>query len=142
MPYVSAVYSANRDPLSALGRLATRNADWNHCGLIVGNEVYEARIWYGVQPTPFEAWKERCPHHTVVQIECPYPELAYESARKKKGAGYDYWGALGVPWRAHWQDPARFWCAEFLEACLLAGGCNRWREDVFSISPQESYDHR
>jgi hypothetical protein len=56
------------------------------------------------------------------------------------GKGYDYAGALGVPFRSHWQDDSCWHCGELIEAALAAGGRMRWRDTKAAISPQESWD--
>lgn len=144
MPHISAVYTASRDPLSALARLVTGNAKWSHCGVLIGTPtgdvVVEARMWYGVVATPFNEWVARCPHYEVVEIDCPDPAAGEAFALAQVGKKYDYLGALGVPFRSHWQDPTRWYCSEKLESVLLAAGRNRWRDTKQAISPQESFD--
>lgn len=140
MPHVTAVYAAGHDPLSALGRLMTMNATWNHCGIVVGGDVIEARMWFGVVRTPIEEFKKRCPHHEFVQIRCPNPAKAHAQAIKNLGKKYDYLSALGIPFRSEREDPSRLECFENLESCLHAGESRRWRNPKVRKSPQESYD--
>jgi uncharacterized protein YycO len=140
MPSITVAYTGSRDPLSTLARLVTGNAKWSHCGIVVGDYVIEARLYYGVVGTPINEWKKRCPHFEMVDVECANPDAAHAFAREQVGKGYDYAGAFSVPFRTHWQHPSHWYCSELVEAALYAGGRNRWRDTKQAISPQESWD--
>ena len=140
MSALTIAYTGSRDPLSEVARLATGNAKWSHCGIVVGDFVVEARMWFGVVGTPFADWKSRCPHYELATVECPDPKAAEDFAWAQLGKPYDYLGAFSVPFRTHWQDPERWYCSELVEAALIAGGRQRWRDTRSSISPQESWD--
>lgn len=141
MSHLVAVYAASPNVLGALARRASKGARWNHCGVVVGDKVIEARVWFGVVATPLHEWVARYPEHEVKGIECPRPDLGEQFALDQLGKGYDYLGASGVPFRSHWQDPSRWYCSEKLEAALIrSGAVGRFPDHARNISPQESYD--
>lgn len=125
--------------MSDVIRFMTGGALWSHCGLVVGDNVVEALI-KGVTLTPLTEWKARYPRYDLVEIECPDPEAAEQFAIAQVGKAYDWLGCIGAPWRAHWQDPNRWYCSELVEAAVAAGGRHRWRREKNGISPMDSWN--
>jgi uncharacterized protein YycO len=126
---------------SFLTRFFTGGARWSHCGIVDHERgvVIEALMWKGVVETPFSHWQLRYPSFEVVEIACPVPGLGLDYARRQVGSGYDYLGAIGVPWRSPWHHPGRWYCSELVEAALAQAGRRRWRLEARGISPMESW---
>lgn len=120
--------------------MVTGNAKFSHCGVVVGDYVVEARLWFGVVATPVKEWAARHPYYESLRIACPDVQAAEAFAWSQIGKPYDYLGALGMPLRSDWQNPNKWYCSELVEAALLAGGRQRWRDSKAGISPQESWD--
>lgn len=126
---------------SFLTRFFTGGARWSHCGVVdlERGVIIEAQVWRGVIETPLDEFEAHYPSTEIVRIDCPFPEHALAFARTQVGKPYDYLGAVGVPWRTRWDDPARWYCSELVEAALAAGGRLRWRLDKRGVSPMESW---
>lgn len=141
MNAITVAFSRRTNLPSFLTRFFTGGARWSHCGIVdqTRGVVIEALMFKGVIETPFAAWMLKYPSYEVVDIECPVPALALDFARRQVGAGYDYLGAMGVPWRSPWNDPGRWYCSELVESALAEGGRRRWRLDKRGISPMESW---
>ncbi|WP_342617224.1 hypothetical protein [Rhodoferax sp. GW822-FHT02A01] len=136
MPHLTIAYCRRFDFASEVIRFFTGGALWSHCGVVVGDVVVEA-LTRGVVTTPINDWKY--PAFAFVQVECPDPEAAEQFALDQVGKKYDWLGCLGAPWRAHWQNPNRWYCSELAEAALVAGGRKRWRDEKMGVSPMESW---
>lgn len=126
---------------SWLTRMLTGGARWSHCGIldVERQVVIEALMWRGVVETPLAHWMLRYPRWERVDITCPNAINALAFARAQRGKGYDYLAVIGVPWRTAWDNPARWYCSELVEAALAAGGRLRWRLTKRGVSPMESW---
>lgn len=134
------IYTRRTDLPSVIARLFTGGARWSHCGVVVDEHVIEAQMIAGVTRTPIYEFMGRYPFTDRVQIDCPNPQAAEQFALDQVGKPYDWLGMLGAPWRSHWQDESKWYCSELVEACLTAGGRNRWRLEKHGISPMESWN--
>lgn len=139
MPHITAAFSRRTNLPSFVTRFLTGGARWSHCAIVDGGHMIEALMLKGVVSTPAGQWASKYPSYDLVQIECPNPDAALTFARDQIGKGYDYLGAIGVPWRAPWHDPRRWYCSELLEAALSVGGRRRWRLEARGVSPMESW---
>ena len=126
---------------SFLTRLFTGGARWSHCAVADEERgvFIEALMFKGVIETPFATWMLKYPSYEVVKIDCPAPITAMNFARAQVGKGYDYLGAVGVPWRTPWHFENRWYCSELVEAALQHGGRLRWRLTKRGVSPMESW---
>jgi len=122
-------------PALAMGAL------WHHCGVLDQERgmVIEALMFKGVVATPLAEWTERYPRVKFRPYAVPNAHLGIAFARLQEGKRYDYRGALGVPFRADWQDPHAWYCHELLEAALKAAGARRWYDDSCPKTPTETY---
>lgn len=138
---ITALFSRRTSIPSFIARFFTGGARWSHCGILDAGRcvVIEALMFKGVVEVPLAEWLLRYPSWEEVQINCPSPSAAMSFARQQVGKGYDYLAAIGVPWRTDWDNPARWYCSELLEASLAAGGRRRWRLEKRGISPMESW---
>lgn len=138
---LTAFFSRRTSIPSFIARFFTGGARWSHCGIYdpERNTVIEALMFRGVVETPFAEWLMRYPSLERVEIACPNPDVALNFARAQLGKGYDYLAIIGVPWRTAWDNPARWYCSELLEAALAEGGRRRWRLEKRGISPMESW---
>jgi uncharacterized protein YycO len=139
--HVIAVFSRRTSLPSFIARFFTGGARWSHCGLldVERNVVIEALMFKGVVETPLAHWMLRYPSWERAAIACPNAAGAQAFARAQVGKGYDYLAVLGVPWRTAWDNPARWYCSELIEAALAAGGRQRWRLEKRGVSPMESW---
>lgn len=140
-PHLTVAFSRRTSLPSWLTRMLTGGARWSHCGVVdhARGVVIEALMFRGVVETPFAHWQLKYPSFEVVEIDCPAPVAALHFARSQVGKGYDYLGALGVPWRSPWHHAERWYCSELIEAALSEGGRRRWRLEKRGVSPMESW---
>jgi hypothetical protein len=143
-PHLQVIFArSSRSIPSALIRLFTGMARWSHCGVIDGDMVIEATALHGVVATPIEAFKARYSETETVAIECPNPGNGIRFLRDQLGKPYDWFGALGVPFRVSfrkpWYDTGRWFCNHLAEGGLFAAGRLRWRLSKKSVSPMETY---
>jgi hypothetical protein len=135
-----AIYCRSRSPVSLGIRVADGFGPWSHCaGLIDSEHVIECRAFRGVVVTPVAELIARSSEFVEVQFDVPDAPAGRAWARDTVGAGYDWTGALGVPWRRRWQHEDKHFCSEHLEAWLQAAGLRRFREDARGIGPNRSY---
>ena len=143
MPALTVIYSRSHHPGSYLIRAASWFGPWSHAAIITREgTVIEARGWTGVREVPLAEFMGRAAKTTVVQIECPNPAAAIAFAREQVGKRYDFGSILGFVVRRNWADRQCWQCTELVEAALLAGGRERWRERVYRIHPTMSYNSR
>jgi hypothetical protein len=139
MPALAVIYSRNHGAGSVLIRAASWWGRWSHVAIVDGGDVIEARAWHGVVRTPLALHLARASAHERVDIECPDPLAALTFARAAVGAGYDWGGLFGIALHERTEDPGRWFCSELVEAALVAGGRDRFRELPSRITPTASY---
>lgn len=131
---------ARRKSLRSFGNRATRiGGRWSHTALWdPARSVFnEALMFEGVVETAQSVWFDRYSATELVAVPCPDPEAGLRFAREQVGKGYDYLGALGVPWRRNWQDPALWYCAEKEAAALAAAGRQVFRDPEHGGHPHD-----
>lgn len=103
---------------------------WSHCALITetGGEVIEALAFRGVVVTPMADALERASQWAIVDLRMPRPEDAHAWARSTIGAGYDWGGVFGIPFRQRqWQSGPRWYCSEHAAMACRQGGNPVWK---------------
>jgi uncharacterized protein YycO len=128
--------------LSAAIRLFDGMGHWSHCAGVLqdGEHVVEALAWRGVVITPLAEVIRRSSAHRIEAREVPMAGVGDAWALSTVGAGYDWLGAIGSPWRRPWGSPEAWYCSEHAEAWLLASGAEpRWRPGKRGVTPNEHY---
>lgn len=89
-------------------------ASVDHCGLVIGGMVWDVAMLSPVQPRTMEAWLSMRGRRLVYDITVPLAdEVAGANAViARAGRGYDYGGALLIPFQTDAQDKARDYCTE------------------------------
>lgn len=107
----------------AIARLSG-SRDFSHSMNIIDGTAYEATMLHGCRVVP-----EAQAMAGVVMYQdmyVPVPDLAAAVAwgDAQDGKGYDYAGALGLPFLASedWSDDSRWWCSELNFMQLWQGG--------------------
>ena len=143
MTTLTVIYSRNHHLGSYLIRVASWFGPWSHSAVITAEgTVIEARGLTGVREVPMVEFMGRATQSEVVWIECPDPAAAVAFAREQIGKRYDFGAILGFITRRNWADRQCWECTELVEAALVAGGRERWRERVYRIHPTMSYNAR
>jgi len=109
---------------SKLMAFLAQSEQFNHCMLCEGGMAYEAVCWHGVRYVPLSTSMAGVKVYQDMVVEVPDVEAMRSFLREHLGAGYDWAGAIGIPFMrsADWQDPDRWWCSELVIAALAAGG--------------------
>lgn len=117
---------------SELAALLAQSRDFNHCMLIDEGMVYEAVTMAGVRYVPLRVSMAKVIRYQEMDVLVPNIEGMREFLRSVLGAGYDWFGAAGLPVlrSGAWQDPDRWWCSELILAALGAGG-------IWLVDPDE-----
>jgi uncharacterized protein YycO len=114
---------------------------WSHCALIDEDTqtVIQAIAFEGVVEEPLAGAIKIATKYEIVDISVPDPAAALAWARSQLGKAYDYLGVLGIGLHREWNAEDKWWCSEFVEAALSAGGRRRFRMPQ-RITPQDSYN--
>jgi hypothetical protein len=141
-PTVRILYCRSRDIFSPLLRAAMWSP-WSHEALVIGDEedtVIDATFRNGgVRRRSLSAVLAHSSRHEFRDISCPYPVLAYNFARSQIGVPYDTWGVLGIGLHRDWQAEDAWFCSEFAEAAVAAGGNQRFVNYPRRVNPQHSW---
>ncbi len=135
------IYCRTRNPAALLIRAFDGLGQWSHVAGILadGEHVIEATALHGVTVTPVADLIRRSSQHVIVEREVPNKAAGDAWALGTVGSGYDWTGALGVPWSRQWQRPGRWYCSEHNEAWQQAAGLVRFHPSARGVGPRMSY---
>lgn len=111
-------------------------SQWSHVGLLDGDAVYDVSIARGVTRRAFSEFAAEYPVHEIAAVPCN-DDAARNWANRQLGKAYDYSAILGIALRTGWATEDKWFCSEFVEAALQAGGVVRFREDLSRITPRD-----
>jgi uncharacterized protein YycO len=142
MDHVRVLFCRNHHISTPLLRLAMWSP-WSHVALITDDDhdgVVDATFIHGVARRSLSKLVSEASHYEIVNIRCPSPKAAYEWARSQIGKPYDTLGVLGIGLHRDWSDDDAWFCSEFVEAALAAGGNRRFRPHIVRrVTPMHSY---
>lgn len=140
MSTVTLVFARSRRPDSYLLRAAMWSR-WSHVGLVMpgGKEIIDATFFHDVSKRPLSDLLTVSSNWKTRKVECPNPRGAYEFARSQIGKKYDTLGVIGIGLHRDWQSDENWFCSEFVEACLAAGGNKRFINGVHRVTPAHSW---
>lgn len=131
-PTIKVIFGRNHLPFSWLIRIFTWSR-WSHCGIVVGNMVFEATATKGVVITPIDDFIKRYNDHAfadVVVIDSVAD--AYDRLAVEVGKPYDFSAVFGILFRTGWDDSNKWFCSE-----LVAKVVGTYRTDSLSrITPE------
>lgn len=136
---MKAIFTTNGQITSSAIKAFTASP-YHHVGIIDGDLVIEARMFSGVICSQISEYKNRG-DWLVVEIPVEDEGKAIEFARAQLGKRYDLAGAVGLPFRASWQDPSKWYCSELLAASAAAGGTPIARPEARGFSPRDAWIH-
>lgn len=126
-----------------LGSLLLRScmwSSWSHCGVLMPDAtVIEAAAFHGVIRRPFDDVARGASQFAMRSIEVPDDDAAYAFAASQIGKPYDWVGAFGLALHREWDEPDAWYCSEYLEAAVVAGGRRRFINQPRRITPQLSW---
>jgi len=139
---IRAIFCRRHHWAAPLIRLATWSL-WAHVAPIVEDEaeavVIDATFTYGVARRGLPAVLASLSDYCVKEVDCPDPSAAYDFAREQLGKPYDTRGVLGLALHRDWQADDAWFCSEFFEAMLAAGGNRRFVQQAHRVTPQHSW---
>ncbi len=107
------LYTRGDTLLGPVIRRFSSGAQADHCGVLMDGEVWDVALGSPVQPRPLDAWLSMRGRRLVLTVDVPLADerAAAAKIRSCKGVGYDYLGAVGIPFGA-WEidDPRRLIC--------------------------------
>lgn len=97
---------------------------FSHVVAIAGDRAYEASMTHGCRATTVDQVMKGVVQYQDMTVWVPDLEKAIAFGEEQSGRGYDFWGALGIPFLASddWNDTSTWWCSELVFALLMAGG--------------------
>lgn len=133
------MYSRSNTIGSWLIRLWTFSK-WSHVAVLVdGFSVIDSTAKYGgVRITSKEFFKSTH-EFEVYDIELPDEEAAITFLFSQIGKKYDWTSIFGMIFQRNWQEDDKWFCSELLEAACVKGGKQRFRDEVYRITPHQSW---
>lgn len=133
---VRIIFTRNWLPGSLLIRAATWSR-WSHCALIVGDEVIESVMGYGVRRRALADLIAASSAHNCADLPVQDAAAVIEAAETQIGARYDWTGALGIALRLVRQDRDAWFCSELLAWAAYASGSPWFRRDrIGRVTPE------
>lgn len=87
-------------------------SDWSHCGVVVGNNIYEATAKDGVVLTPFFKFNEK--YKEWIILELPSKGGWQTKLHQQLGKKYDWWAIVNFLFRRNWQECDKWFCSEYI----------------------------
>lgn len=79
---------------------------------------------HGTRAVPVDEAMQGVAYYRDMFVPVPNIRAARQFGREQNGKGYDFMGALGIPFLASedWADDSKWWCSEHNFAMIGAGG--------------------
>ena len=120
------------NPLSLAVGVLSGSRQFSHSITIIGERAYEASMTHGCRCGTVAEIMDGIVIYRDMLIEVPDIGAAIAFAEAQCGKGYDWAGAIGIPftYSEDWADDSKWWCSELCFATLLAGGARLLDPDV------------
>lgn len=117
-------------------------SSWSHVGLLFPDgKVLDVTLSTGVRLTQKEEFLKGYSKTSTWNVEVADESATRLFAEKQVGKSYDLSGIFGLIFQRKWQEDDSWFCSELVEASLQAGGLKRFRDEVYRITPQQSWAH-
>jgi hypothetical protein len=112
------------NPLSLAVGIFAGSRQFSHAITIIGDRAYEASMTHGCRAGSVEELMEGVALYRDMQVRVPDIDAAQAFAEGQVGKGYDWPGAVGIPftYSEDWSDNSKWWCSDLVFAIVLAGG--------------------
>lgn len=112
------------NPGSLVVGLASGSHQFSHAIAIIGKRAYEASMMHGCRAGTVDALMDGVAMCRDMQVWVPDLDAAVAFAEAQVGKGYDWLGAIGIPftYSDDWADDSKWWCSELVFAIVQAGG--------------------
>jgi hypothetical protein len=120
------------NPLSLAIGIAAGSRQFSHAITIIGDRAYEASMAHGCRGGSVEELMEGVAVYRDMSVWAPDIDAARAFAKAQVGKGYDWPGAVGIPftYSEDWSDDSCWWCSDLSFAIVLAGGVRLFDPDV------------
>ena len=112
---------------------------WSHSAVLNDGWVYDTTLASGVRKIEFDRWLDHYPKYTWVMVDVPDEPEAMLFLETQIGKPYDWTALFGLLFQRNWQEEDSWFCSELVEAALVAGGRQRFRDSVSRVTPQQSW---
>jgi hypothetical protein len=120
------------NPLSLAIGIAAGSRQFSHAITIIGDRAYEASMTHGCRAGTVDELMEGVAIYRDMPVWVPNIDAAQAFAEAQIGKGYDWSGAVGIPftYSEDWSDDSCWWCSDLAFAIVLAGGTRLLDPDV------------
>jgi hypothetical protein len=120
------------NPLSLVIGIAAGSRQFSHAITIIGDRAYEASMTHGCRAGSVDDLMEGVAVYRDMPVWVPDIDAAQAFAEAQIGKGYDWPGAVGIPftYSEDWSDDSCWWCSDLSFAIVLAGGTRLLDPDV------------
>jgi uncharacterized protein YycO len=113
-PTIKVIFGKNHLPFSWLIRIFTWSR-WSHCGIVVGDMVFEATATKGVVITPINDFIKRYNDHAFANVIVRDSVAdAYDRLAGEVGKKYDFSAIFGILFRTGWNANNKWFCSELV----------------------------
>ena len=133
------IYGTNNSPVSWLIRAATMGK-YSHCGVLDDDgQVIHSTFSKGVHRRTLEWFKSTYSTNFYSYVVCPDEAGAMRFLKAQLGKPYDWTALLKLVFQRDWQENDSWFCSELVEAAVVAGNNQRFRDAVQRITPHQSW---
>jgi uncharacterized protein YycO len=134
------IYTSKKHSLSSFFIRLFTFSKYSHCAIDLGDDmIIDTVLTTGVRTSTVAEFAAMYPDQVVIDIKVPDDINAYQFALEQVGKPYDWSAIISLAAQRDWQEPDKWFCSELVEAILAAGGLQRFRDEVYKITPQESW---
>ena len=117
-------FTGKDDPTSRMIGLLAGSKEFSHVMTIIDGTAYEATIKHGCRVVSVTQAMAGVVRYQEMYVPVPDIELAVKFGQAQNGKGYDFNGAMGIPFLASedWADWSKWWCSELSFMQIAQGG--------------------
>lgn len=130
------VFSTSNSLYALLIKLVTKGK-YTHCGIVVGNEVYEAKPFHGVVKSEYDPLDWAC--SVKIKIEEEQLNKIKKFLDSELGCGYDWFGVCRFLFKPLKSNKNKWFCSELVVESLKKIKFFKKRIHSFNYSPQSLY---
>lgn len=112
------------NPTSPIIAVLGGSTHFSHVMTIVDDMAYEATMLNGCRVAPLDVAMKGVASYQDMIVPVENVQLAIHWGMRQAGKGYDFAGAIGIPFLMSddWADSSKWWCSEHALMMVLAGG--------------------
>jgi hypothetical protein len=120
------------NPISLAVGICSGSRQFSHSITIIEGRAYEASMTHGCRAGTVAELMAGIVVYRDMPVPVPDIDAAIVFAEAQLGKGYDWAGAIGIPftYSEDWADDTKWWCSELCFATVLAGGVRLLDPDV------------